>query len=450
MAHKYYDSASTGATTPYESVATASTTLSAALGAIGASDEIIWVHNTSAESIGTLTFSSSGTHATSQKPQRLYGVSDFDASPGTLAAGAKLNQVTTGDDWTFSGNWDIRYLDLDLSTGTSVGQLILGDNNQSANIKYCNGTVSLSSNSGNTNTSIQCGPLTSSANRTYTIYFDDVDIVINNVTNRPFNLVVGTVTLNNISLSGTAIPDAILKGRDIPGKCVCTITNSDLTGKAWTTLVDSGSLGMLDITLINCKIPSGITTYGGTSTDISVELIKTGNADIGYGYSKTVGGVGSIIADASVYATTDPMQDGGVSISNLFASASTCGRGFPLSRTYIIPCVVDTAVTPFVEILVQGDGAAALNTDEIYITASTVTVDGTTQGTTVTSHPGAITAGSACSAGTTAYTGDGYTTERTHRIETAAITPRQNGYIEIEVFLAKASTAIYVGQVGAA
>lgn len=447
MSHKYYNSASAGATTPYESAATAGATLAVVLAAIGAVDEIIWVKNTSNEAqAASSTFTAPASYATPQKPLRLYSVSDFDASPGTLAQGAKLRVATSSATLTFAGNWDINGVDIDLNFFSGVLNLSFSDTSQDGNIRVSNSTFSLNSNA---SSGVTIGPGGATTLDSYIHNFENITISSGAAGQIPVKFGAGRATFTNLALTGTAttnVIDVVSAG----GYMLAEIRDSDLTGTAWTNLIKSTAIGQLNLKLINCKLPSGVTIYAGTHPFIVVELIKTGNADVGYGYAKYQGGVGSIITDASVYATTDPMQDGGVSISNLFASASTCGRGFPLSRTYIIPCVADTAVTPFVEILVQGDGAAALNTDEIYITASTVTVDGTTKGTTVTSHPGLITAGSACSAGTTAYTGDGYTTERTHRIETAAITPRQNGYIEIEVFLAKPSTAIYVGQVGAA
>ena len=158
---------------------------------------------------------------------------------------------------------------------------------------------------------------------------------------------------------------------------------------------------------------------------------------------------GSVITIDSIYATTNPIPIGGINTSDIFTSTASCGRGNTLSREYFVEVADNTSVTPFVEILVQTSGASALNNDEVYITAETVTVAGTTQGSLVTSRPSALATPSACSAGTTAYTGDGYATERTHRIETASLTTRQAGLVKITVHLAKASTAIYVGSVGA-
>jgi hypothetical protein len=264
-----------------------------------------------------------------------------------------------------------------------------------------------------------------------------------------FQLGATVTTIDGLILSGTTAPTSLFKFQN-PAISKLILKNSDLTGVAWTNLFDvTGTNVVYDVSVIDCKMPDSYTlSIGTTSSEISaITLINATSDDVNYQYAKYML-AGSIITIGSIYATTDPIQIGGVSVSDIFTSTASCGRGCTLSREYLVEVADNTAVTPFVELLVQTSGASALNNNEVYITAEAITVAGTTQGSQVTSHPGALATPSACSAGTTAYTGDGYATERTHRIETAAITTRQAGLVKITVHLAKASTALYVGSVG--
>jgi hypothetical protein len=446
MTDVYYDAGGSGSnTSPYDTAAKAATTLAAALGAVGATNDIIYALSTSSQAISTSTFTASATYATAENPQRLYSVSSL-GTPDTLTFGAKLTQVTTGDDFTISGYWDINGLDFDLSLSTAVGQLSLGVSGIAANIKLTNckftsATYSLSVNFMNLGVASGNSSINQSIIlKNFTFY--------SNGTAVPFVVGSGYFELDNLILSGTA-PTTIFKF--VRGTSVVTLKNSDLTGNAWTNLLNvTATTTTFYFTIQNCKLPSSYTLYtGAISSDLStITLINASSGDINYQYAKYCL-AGSIITIDSVYASTSPMQVGGVSVSDIFTSTASAGRSNTLSREYFIVEVADnTSVTPFVEFLVQTSGAAALNNNEVYITAETVTVDGTTQGSQVTSHPGALATPSNCSAGTTAYTGDGYATERTHRVVTAAITTRQSGQVKITVHLAKASTAIYIGRVG--
>ena len=445
MPHKYNDSASAGASAPYESETTAATTLADALGAIDGADQIIWVKNTSAEILSAnTTFTSSATHATDEKPQRIYGVSDWDSSPGTLANGAKISSGANIN-LILVGDFDFNYYDIDWSFGVSNVVVFFGSTSANSNIIYRNGVITLN---GGSSGRIYLGPTTYV--RSTDLFFENVVLVTGNNSQVPIRLGLATVLLKNLSLSTTNIATLIsINTTTVFNKTV--IEDSDLTGVTWSTLLDSaiGDTCTIDLVLNRVKIPSGVTIYSGSSPNVMVELINTSSGDVAFAYGKYTG-PGSIIHDPSVYAASSPIATkSSIPYSVLMVSSATSGRSRPLKRSFLVPVDDNATVTPFVEFLVQGDGASALNTDDVYITAQTCTEAGSTLGSSVSSHPGLITAGSAISAGTVSYTGDGYTTERTHKLTTSAITARQEGYIKITVHLVKPSTGIYIGQFGA-
>jgi hypothetical protein len=452
MGHKYYDSAATGESAPYESVATAANDLATALGAIGAVDEIIWVNNTSSETLSVnTTYTASATYAPPENPQRLYSVSDFDASPGALAAGAQI--ATTGSQSiTLAGNWDIN--GVSFLTGTGGGSLsganfILQTSNGSGKISISNSTLGTYSTS-NSAGPVRLGPALVSGTDSYASYIKHTTLFYG-AAGQTAKIGSGKYELKDITIAGNATPTTLFASQAAGSVAKLLVADSDLTGKSWTSFADlSTTSAQSEIVVENCKTPGGISwTTGTIEQNSSITVINSGSADVSYGFA-WYGYAGSIIHDPSVYAASNPFKtpNSNVPYSVLMVSGSSCGRGQPLTRKFQIPIANDATKTPYVELLVQGDGAAARNSDEIYINARTITTDGTTLGTSVTSHPGAITAGSALAAGTVSYTGDGYTTERTHRIETAPVTARQDCFVEIEVCLAKASDAIYIGQVG--
>lgn len=449
MTNRFYDAGGSGSnTSPYDTAAKAATTISAALGARAAVDEIIYVLNTSSEAKASGTIYAGTTYATAKSPQKVYSVSSL--STPALSFGATIKPNADAGWMIFSDMWEFYGIHFDFDVGTSAAQLYFGyygeqyTNIYAENCKYTRNT----SASGNNNCRI--GPSGGGSYYPMSVRLKDFTLY-NKSSSTPFLIGGGDHEINNLILSGTSSPTTLF-GFLGSGIMDFVLKNSDLTGLAsWTNLFDVTSLLEGRIKVIDCKIPSGKTVYTGTfnSRKSEITLINVSANDVNYQYAKYCL-AGSVITIDSIKASTSPtIQVGGVDVSDIFSASAVCGRGQTLSREYVFEVSDDTTLTPFVEILVQGTGAAALKDNEVYITAETVTVAGTTQGSQVSSKPGLLTTPADCSAGTTAYTGDDYATERTHRIETASITTRQSGLLKITVHLAKANTAIYVGQVGA-
>jgi hypothetical protein len=452
MPHKFYDSASGSGSAPYESVATAANNLAAALGAIGASDEIIWAKNTSSENlVANTTYTASAIYATPEKPQRLFSVFDFDASPGTLAAGAEIK--TTGSfQLVFVGNWSLSGKKLNpynSSTSSANPAVVFHGTAQSGVITADDCEIG-SSGTGATQVLLQLGVATASTVLAY------ISRILNSrlfwgAAGQYIHLLMGRHSFHNVSIVGAVTPTTLFKAGTRAASDL-VVTDSDLSGKNWTNFIDFSLVGAQCNALVeNCKIPAGINWVAGViQIGNSLTVINSGSADVGYGFAH-YSYAGSILHDPSVYAASNPIATkSGVPYSVLMVSGANCGRGVPLKRRFPLPIGNNETKTPFVELLVMGDGAAARNNTDIYVNVRCITTDGTTLGTRTTSHPGPLAAGSALSAGTISYTGDGYTTERTHRIEMPPLTARQDCFVEVEVCLAKPSEGIYIGQVGLA
>lgn len=149
----------------------------------------------------------------------------------------------------------------------------------------------------------------------------------------------------------------------------------------------------------------------------------------------------------TIYATTDHADmstAAGDSYSIKMASSANVSRHLPLYSQWMQVWVDASAYTPSIEVLVSADGAAALNSDELWLEVDYNSGTDSPLGSRLATCPDIITAGTAVADGTTAWTGDGYTAERTHRLTVAAITPDKPGFVNMRVALAKPSTIIYV------
>lgn len=449
MANKYYDTASVGALSPFETPETAGTTLASVLATIASADETIWVKNTSSEAtVGNITYTAPAVD-TYAKPLRLFSVSDFDASPGTLASGAFIGITNAAQTLTFDGSWYFKGLTIGCNAvGAAISAVVFGAiTNRSGHIilEDCQ----LVNKSTSTSTLLATIGTTASATpKYYVVDMKNCSLSFGNTAQKlRFRHVI--TKISNLTLTGSVAPITLfLVNEDVIARI--NITNSDLTGLAWTNLA-SLTTGDAQMVFENCKIPVGATIHTGTLGERnSITLINVDSGATHYKYEKHTH-AGVVSTNATIYANTNPLTDDGVAVSNKLVSNANASYCNPLCRTYLIP-VSDTvtAITPYVEFLVDGDAAAALNTDDVFIEVDYLSDAGSPKGTKITSHPGVITAGAAISAGTVTYTGDGYTTERTHRVSTTSITPAQKGFVKITVNLAKPSTTIYVGVVGVA
>lgn len=442
MAVLLYDTGGTGSYT----------TLAAAITAATTAGDLIAVKNTSSEGsayAANVIYTASATH-TPANPLRLWCVSDFDADPTGLSSGAVIMNTTGSYSITFTGNWDLQGIDLRsyATAGSSAARVLLHSTSGSGIITLKNCIIGTNATNGSALSLVGLGG--SSSADAYKTYLNDVTWIFSAITHTIF-LGAGEHIFQNLILSGSVTPTTLFLPVGSSGYINTTVRNSDLTGKAWTNIVNAGTVSaQLGLRLENCKMPASFNWYIGTPTAwISIIAVNCGNSDVNYGYYELQGDSGTIITTPSIYATTNPITDGGVSISDAFTTFSTCGRGNPLSHSYEVVVANDTAVNPYVEVLVLGDNAAALKTTELYIEVEALATDGTTLGVKYTSRPGLLDPGTIdCAAGTTAYTGDSYTTERTHRLTVPTFTTRQAGRVRITVCLAKASSGIFVGDYG--
>jgi hypothetical protein len=449
MAHKYLDSVTgNDADAPFESAATAAATLAGLLaGTTVAVNEHIWVDDSHAEiTTGTVTLTSPST----TNPQRLLCVSDFDASPETLSTGA---EIATNNNYAinFSGVWRVR--------GVTFAPAKTGSTGSSSNTTSCYSTTgphyqvfeSCRFNGANHTSGMPLilGSVANASSDASVGIYKDCTVKFVGATAATILFNWGRHTFDNLTLDGTGVvPTELFRTRDSTAGEL-TIVNSDLTGLALTALVNASIGGTGNIWFRNCKIPNAVAVIkagGFLAPGLYVYLINCDSGDTNIRH-ECHSYEGSWYADTAIYATTDPALDAaaGNTYSVRMAASANVSRWVPLySQWFSVWVPAGQAYTPEIEVLVSGDGAAALNSDELWVEVDYNSGADSPLGARVTSAPGILTAGSAVAAGTTAWTGDGYTTERTHKLSVAAVTPDKSGWVQMRVALAKASATIYV------
>ncbi|MFA5670651.1 MAG: hypothetical protein WC967_15545 [Balneolaceae bacterium] len=447
MANRFYNTASTEALSPYESAATAATTLADIITAAPAAGEIVWVDTASNETTGTAPTFLSPTSATPDNPQKIFCVSDFATTPATLATGAKLYAGSNlhfqlGGDWHFTG---VEIGSTPAGGSLGGGNITLGNNQKANNLTFENCKIVLGSTS--SIVAVKFGPNFGTSVQYTTVLVKNTSFKLSN-TGQKIGLNCGSFVFDNIALdTASSTPEALFK---VNGLNKTIVKNSDFSNKTLTAIVDA-SVNQTDFTIENCKLPAGCEIISSTmSTHSVVTMINCDSGDTSYSFAKYTYG-GSIVANTTVYADNNPLKDKSTAVSNKFTSTENASYTRPVERTYMIPITgssVGVAITPYVEFLVDGDGAAVLTNKDVVLKAELLADAASTLGSEVTSYPGIINSASTIASGSTTYTGDAFAVERTHRLSTAQITPAQAGFVKLTVQLLKPSTVIYVGVVG--
>lgn len=452
MANKYLDNAG-GNSAPYESVANAATTLNGLLGGTTCADgEIIFCPTTLVDQgyTAATTFISPSVLPTSRIPQQLVCVSDFDSSPSTIGTGGLLG--TTGNfAITFQGNWYVNGLTVKPGSAGSPGTssyIILGNSSGAAiqvyeNCKFTTGYVSTSAF-----VLLQIDGSVTSANDQLLIKLKKCEIKTGHANQVVVKQTHGTIIFSETVLtSDSAVPAKLLQP---PAGATSDFTweNSDLSTKAIGGLVDVTTFCGGKITFHNCKLDASTTVTTGTWTAPggTVFLINcddsTGNTN--YRYEKHEY-QGTVKLDTAIKATTSPSTTIDSTQFSLKLSTNTNASKFlPVQTEWVNKWMVASSQTIDVECLVEGNGAAALNNDDLWIEADYISGSDSPISTRISSFPATIlTANSAVVAGTTAWTDDGYATERTHKLS-VTFTPTKAGYVKYRVCLGKPSAAVYV------
>lgn len=431
---------------PYETPGTSATTLTGLIaGTTVAVDEVIWVKSDHIEAYVANTTISPPAAATVASPQRLLCTSDWaDTTPSTINSGAEI-QTNGNYQIVFSKAWYLDGITFNPGGGGSPGtgnKTIFGDSTGGSNIVADNCLFKCGYTGA---TGIDILWLMVGSGSTY----ETAKITVNNSqfwvnhTNHSCCRLVGnaSISMSGVSVHASSSAPAAFVNAGIGNGSFLKVNNSDLS--ACTNLVNITNLSS-DIIFRNSKLPATITTGTSNGPGWSIKLINCDSGDT-YTRHETHTYEGVLYVSTSIYATTTPAKlDATTSYSIKMAASANVSRYLPLYSEWFAVWNDAASYTPAIEILVEGDGATALDDDELWIEVDYNNDTGSPKGTRATTLPGILTTPSAVSAGTTAWTGDLYSTERTHKLTVGAFTPDKPGWVYMRVALAKPSAAIYV------
>lgn len=450
MGNRYLDSGCATPTAPYESTTTAATSITGLFaGATVALGEIIWAKTTSAE-LYTANTTITPDNWSPAQPQQLLCVSDWDADPGTLSTGASV-QTSESNYLTLVGSWYCHGIEFYVGASGTAGSgayIRLGSTGGPTRQIYENCSfrtgyngvtpIYLLGTSGSISSSNDVSKYTINNSTVYTAHINTYVFIFNN----------GQVEINNLSFDASSATPTTMFYCGAGGAVNAEVCNCDWSALAITNLVNVTYFTNGVIRFRNCKLPAGINVVTGTwyAPGVQIQLI---NCDSGDSYTRhethQYEGVCSVVT--SIYDTTTPADmspAAGDYFSTKMVTTANTSKFSPLYSQWFCVWNDAAAKTPSVEVLVGADGASALNDDELWLEVDYNSGTDSPLGTRLTTCPGLLATPAACSAGTTAWTGDGYTTERTHKLSTAQITPDKPGFIWMRVALAKPSTTIYV------
>lgn len=449
MADRFLNSGG-GGVAPYETSANAATTLVGLLaGATVAQDEIIWVKSDSvsveSSSAATILTSEGSTYS---HPLKVISTDNWDDFPNTLAVGAK---ITTMGNFRIDivGSWYFKGVSFAAGQGGTPGGNCTVNFAAASNGPHCQvfDNCAVIGPAGSSIALMSLGPVPVATNDPSVTIWADLAINVGNISSK---IVVngGRHSFDGLTFSSGSLAPAVLFSTHVAATLFVDVANFDLSAVPLGSLVSvaAGFTGKFIFSNGKLHASTGVATGTWLAPGGEILIINCDSGDT-YTRNERHGYEGVWSVTATIYATTDPADmsvGAGDNYSIKMATSANVSRHLPLYSQWMQVWVDATAYTPSIEVLVGGDGAAALNSDELWIEVDYNSGTDSPLGSRITTCPDIITAGTEVAVGTTAWAGDGYTTERTHRLAVAAITPDKPGFVNMRVALAKPSTIIYV------
>lgn len=411
--------------------ATARATLQSIV-SIATRSDTVWVSDNHAESAGaakTITF------PTSPGLRVLCG--DDAAEPPTALA-TTCSVTTTGNfavtfvsgyayvyGITFSsGTGNSGASDLSIGTATNVDKGMIFD------------TCVFNNLSTSTSAVLQIGPTSSSTVIQNLIRFINPTFKFGSTATT--QLQMGRIEIINMAIDATgATPTTLFTPLFLTIDVL--IQDSDLSGEAFTNLLNQATAGAGIVTIRNCKLPAAATVVTGTHPGPGGMVLKmhnVDNADTNYRFAEH-SSEGSVVQETTI-VRTGGASDGTTPLSWKMTAANPADNsGFwhPLESPEIVQWneTTGSALTATVE-FVWDSTVNATNT-QIWLETDCLATSGFPQGTRSTDRKADILAAAADQTDSTAtWTTTGLTDPNTQKLETTC-TPAEKGFIHARVYV---------------
>lgn len=448
MANVYVRSSAAG-TADGTSWANAYTTLAAAqTGAAFVATNTIWLADDHSETTaGSLTY----TFPSSPGLRILCANTHVTAPPTGLATTAVV-ACTGAVTLTFTGYAYIYGGQFSCGSGSSAATIVFGGTAASSLFaESCKFTLASTSTGGR----IVLGPSTSTSNHSAAVRLLNSTVSFGS-TSQALNPRHGFVHIIGLAIDGAGTaPTSLFK--TISGPCgTCLVENSDLSGAAFTNLVDQSVSSATNFTFRNCKLPASVSVTTGSNPDDGAVITNLHNCDSGAtnyvlwqeGFAGTVVHETTIVRSGGASNGTTPLS------WKMASNANATYPQIPLrspeivqwidtigsSKTVTIEFVHDTNV-----VAGQGSGtSSAFKNNEVWMEAMYLSTTGSPVGTFISSAPADVTTGASDdTSSSVTWTTTGLTTPLKQKA-TVTFTPQQKGYLHARACVGAASKTIYV------
>lgn len=421
------------------------TTLGAAITASSAGDIIRVRGNSGGAHNETANAAITYTLPTTQPGLKILSVTFNGSGTGGLESGATVNVGAANAGLTISGFG--YWYGLTLNSGTN-------NNNQCATLVGTFGRNQLIFEkctfglpTANTSTWLRFGA--NGTNSFGDIYIKLIDCTRNYTPNMLVLIQSGRIEIDNLILAGTAPTTVFGVISDANAVYVdAVIRNSDLSGVAWTNLVNVATQASGKFVSQNCKLRSGFTLTTGTFPSVGgteVHVIDCDSGDNHYKYTK-VSYAGTVSTDSGKYAAGS--GNGTDNFSLLMVTNANASFVTPLIAPDIIYfndtlSAMATTVPVAHNGVGGGTGGKLLNSDMWQETSAKVTSGVPLATWNIADRVADIlTAGvDQDTDGTTSWTGSSIATH--DKLVSGSFTPAEVGDIVVSVKLAKASVSVY-------
>lgn len=246
------------------------------------------------------------------------------------------------------------------------------------------------------------------------------------------SIVAGGVDVNTLISSGTAsAATALIVGVDLSGLKaavnLCAIANC------------------LDVTFVNCKLPSTWSGSLATGTKLSTFRAAMYNCDSGdTNYRVQISNFAGDLVQETTIVRTSGASDGTTTLSWKMTSSANCNF---LSGRFFSPEIVrwnetvGSAITATIEIV--HDSLTALNDDEVWLQVQYLGTTGFPLGSFANdAKTDVLATGAAQTASAETWTTTGLTNPNKQKLS-VTFTPQEKGFIHARIVMGKASYTIY-------
>lgn len=411
--------------------ATAKATVEGAL-AIDAAGDTIYVSDNHAE-----TAAAAKTWTLPTTPGERILCADDAAEPPTALATTCTVTTTGNNAVTIPGGFAYIYgITFNSGTGASgASDLIIAGSTVAVGMVF--DTCVFNNVSTSTSAPMFIGQNGAGTNDDVLVEFRNCDISFGNVS-QEITMRNGRFHFIDLALTGATAPGTLFQNTSSSDSQVF-VESSDLSGLAFTNLVNVSGAATSNYLIRNSKLPTSIVVATGTFAgpgDAVVRLHNCDSADTNYRFAEHKF-EGSVVNETTI-VRTGGASDGTTPISwKMDANGTTQASGFwhPLESPEIVQWNETTGSAKTITVEFITDSVANINDDQVWLETDCLATSGFPQGTRGTDRKADILAAAAAQTDSTAtWTTTGLTNPNTQKLDVTC-TPAEKGYIHARVYV---------------